>query len=128
MKYLAPTILALALIVSAPTFAAADDFGVHPTVPQLLSRVAALEAMSKRVSVACSFAVSKPVVQVGEPFVLSWGSYGAGDPVSGAVSSLVPRGEQTIVLDRPGTMMYRFTFTGPDGTTAVCTPRITVVR
>lgn len=114
------------LAFSVPMAVSADDFGIQPTLPQLLSRVAALDALLNNTSVACAFSLSKQSVRAGEPFVMSWGSYGADDSSANDTTSLIARGEQTVVFEKPGKYIYRFTFKGSGGATAHCAPMITV--
>src|SRR3954468_1115361 len=74
MKYIASFLIAL--VFSAPAFALADDYGVQPTLGQLLSRLAALEAIEAGKRIGCEVATTVPTARVGVPFTIAWGSYG----------------------------------------------------
>jgi hypothetical protein len=115
--------------VLAPAFVSADAFGIEPTRGQLLSRIAALQAILTNKTINCALAATKSVVKVGEPVVISWGSFGADAKYSNDPSNAyTENGEQAIVLDSPQTRTYQFTFFGPNSGKVTCEYTITATR
>ena len=120
-----------ALYLLGPAFAFADTaIPLQPSVAQLLTRAAALEAleaMSATSSLACAALTNVSTVRVNQPFILAWGSVGAiGPSASSTVSRWPIAGASSITQQTPGTWMYRFSFDGQQGGSATCTARITV--
>lgn len=120
-----------ALVISSimlPTLASADSFGIQPTLGQLLTRIAALQAILGNTSINCAVAATKTTVQVGEPFTIAWGSFGADPKYSTDPQNRYDiNGEQTVQIDRPETRTYHFTFFGQNGTHKTCEQTITVI-
>ncbi len=126
-KYILATLVAFGLLV--PVFASADSrFGVEPTLGQLLSRVAALQALLDGTPINCAVAATKSTVKIGEVFTIAWGSYGADSIYSTDPSnSYTQNGEQDLVISNPEIRTYQFTFFGPNGTKKTCDQTITVL-
>ncbi len=120
----------LALIaLFSPAFAAADSYGIQPSLGQLLTRVAALQAIVGGKTINCAVAATKTTVRVGEPFTIAWGSYGADPKYStDPQNAYTENGEQSVVLDTPQTRTYHFSFFGLNGSVAKCDQTITVTR
>ncbi len=115
--------------VLAPVFVSADSFGIEPTRGQLLSRIAALQAILSNKTITCALATTKSTVVVGEAFTISWGSFGADPKYSTDPSNAyTENGEQTIVLSTPQTRTYHFSFFGPQGSKVTCDQTITATR
>ncbi len=112
----------------APAFASADSFGIQPTLGQLLSRIAALEAILANTSINCAVTATKSTVKVGEPFTIAWGSYGADAKYStDPQNAYSENGEQTMLMDAPQSRIYKFTFFGPNGIQKTCEQKIVVL-
>jgi hypothetical protein len=126
-KIIATLIVSAGLL--APAFAFADTFGIQPTLGQLLSRIAAIEAMSSGNGIYCEVAATKSTVKAGEPFTIAWGSYGADAQYSTDPKNVYPQnGEQAMQIGSPQIHTYKFTFFGPNGLSTTCSQTITVIR
>lgn len=119
-KFFAALILGTLL---APAFVAADStYGVQPTLGQLLSRLAALQAMLESKPMGCVLATAPQAVTAGVPFTLAWGSYGTDEGAAPAgVSTWTNNGEQTLVISTPGKRKYEFDFYGTGAGKITCT-------
>lgn len=127
MKSLAT--LLLALLITIPAFASADSFGIEPTRGQLLSRIAALQAILSGESINCAVATTKSTVKVGEVFTIAWGSFGANAKYSTDPSNAYSEnGEQLMRIDVPETRTYKLTFFGPNAVKKTCQLSISVIR
>ncbi len=115
----------LAIAFLTPALAAADSIPGEPTLGQLLSRLAFLRAQEQGMQIACSIASSKQNPKVGEAYVVAWGSYGAYDTSISGESRWAPNGMETIIVQKPGTYQYKFSFAGPGGV-ATCLSYVTV--
>jgi hypothetical protein len=113
----------------APAFASADAYGIQPTLGQLLSRIAALEAIVAGKQIGCATTATKTVVKVGEVTTIAWGSYGTDAKYStDAQNAYSQNGEQAVSLETPQTRTYYFTFYGPNGSSVKCDQTITATR
>lgn len=125
--YVLAIMVALGLLV--PAFASADTYGIQPTLGQLLTRVAALQAILSHEPVNCAVAATKSSVKVGEAFTLAWGSFGADPKYSTDAKNAYPEnGEQVMQINTPETRIYKFTFFGPNGVQKTCEQTITVTQ
>lgn len=127
MKKTITTFLLISLFT--PAFAAAESrFGIEPTLGQLLSRLAAIQALEQGTSLNCAVAATKSTVFAGEAFTIGWGSYGAGAHYSNDPENAYPdNGQQAMQIDKPEVRTYQFSFFGPNGTKTTCDQTITVV-
>ena len=124
-KTLIAIFVALGLLV--PAFASADSFGVQPTLGQLLTRIAALQALIAHEEINCAVTATKSTVHVGEEFTIAWGSYGADAKYSTDPQNVYPiNGEQTMRINTPEMRTYKFTFFGQSGLKKTCEQTITV--
>ncbi len=106
-----------------------SQFGIEPTRGQLLSRIAALQAILSGAPINCALATSKSTVKVGEVFTIAWGSFGADSKYSTDPSnSYTENGEQDLAISTPEIRTYQFTFFGPNGSKKTCEQTITVTR
>lgn len=120
-------LIGLGLLV--PVAASADTYGVQPTLGQLLTRIAALEAILSHESVNCSVAATKTTVRAGEEFTIAWGSYGADPKYStDPQNAYAINGEQSMRIDTPENRTYKFTFYGPNGLKKTCEQAISVTQ
>lgn len=116
-------VLLLLSIFFTPALAAASQyFGIEPTLGQLLTRQAAINAMLQKQSVSCVLATNQQLITAGAPFIIAWGSYGA-DPsyVPANMSAWANNGEQIVVIDSPEKRKYEFDFYGAEGHKVTCT-------
>jgi hypothetical protein len=130
MKKIAAALMAVTLF--APMFSFADTMvPIQPTVSQLLTRVAALNAQISAQAgapLACAALFSAPQVAIGQTVVLAWGSVGALAPGSDPNQSMWPQdGASVESFDKIGTWTYSFTFYGQSGNTIKCTASVRVV-
>ncbi len=126
MKRILASIVLVALL--APTLASADSFGIQPTLGQLLSRIAALEAILAHKTINCAVTATKSTVMAGEPFTIAWGSFGAEPSYStDPQNAYSQNGEQQMLLNTPEARVYHFTFFGPNGTKVTCDQTIIVL-
>ncbi len=124
-KILAALVLSAVLV---PVFAAADtEYGIEPTLGQLLSRLAAVTAIDSGKSINCAVAATKTTVSVGEVFTIAWGSYGATGVSADPKNAWAENGQQAIVMHTPQTRRYEFVFYGQNGIKATCYQSITVL-
>ena len=112
-----------------PAFAFADTtYGVEPSWGQLLTRIAALEAILSGSPINCAVIATKTIVHAGEPFTIAWGSFGADPSYSTDPKNMYPiNGEQAMQINTPETRIYKFTFFGPNGMKKTCNQTITVL-
>jgi len=126
-KIIATFIVSAGLL--APAFAFADTFGIQPTLGQLLSRMAAIEAMTNGKQIFCEVVATKSAVKVGEPFTIAWGTYGADAQYSTDPKNVyAPNGELAMLIDTPQIHTYKLSFFGPNGLKTTCEQTITVTR
>ena len=118
----------IASFLLVPTFTSAESrFGIEPTLGQLLTRIAALQAILEGKPINCAVTSTKTTVRVGEPFTIAWGSYGADAKYSiDPENAYSENGEQTMRMDMPQMRTYYFTFFGPNGLKKTCNQTITV--
>lgn len=120
------------LLVLAPLSASADTLSpIEPTVAQLLTRVATLEALeavaSSSVPAACAAVTNTPTVTVNQTFILAWGSVGTMSLSSSSTASHWPlAGASTVSQTKPGVWVYWLDFYAQDGTHLTCKAHITV--
>jgi|SRR3989344_2814462 len=114
----------IALLVS-PLFASADVFqnGLEQA-RFLLTRMSAVEADFNPMNVRCMVSVSTTTPRIGERFLLAWGSWGLTD-TNNVRNPWTQNGAYVIVIDKPGTYRYPFTFYGALGVTT-CETRVIV--
>jgi hypothetical protein len=127
MKYIASFLIAL--VFATPAFALADDFGVQPTLGQLLSRLAALKAIEAGTHIGCEVASTVPTARVGVPFTIAWGSYGADNTriiSTDPLNHWTPQGEQALVMDTPGRWTWEFKFFADNGESVDCKTSVVV--
>lgn len=106
---------------------AASVADIEMQLMHVLGQIAALQAEKSGSTVACALVASRTSVATGEPFALIWNSFGAKDPVDGGgVSQWARGGISTVMLDKPGTFKYKFTFNGVSGGTAECSTQISI--
>jgi hypothetical protein len=123
------SLLAIVIVlgVLVPSFASADSYGVEPTLGQLLTRIAALQALISHEEINCAVTATKSAVKVGEVFTIAWGSYGADAKYSNDPQNAYPQnGEQTMRITTPEVRTYHFTFYGPNGLKKTCDQTISV--
>ncbi|HUO56306.1 MAG TPA: hypothetical protein VMU27_02645 [Candidatus Paceibacterota bacterium] len=122
---------AIALIV-LPAFAFADSaIPIEPTLTQLFTRVAAIEAQEAALtatsSLACAALTEVPTIPVGQAFILAWGSVGAMSPGASSTQSMwTPEGAASVTQKTPGNWKYDFTFYGLQGGSVTCSATIKV--
>lgn len=121
------TAILIAFGLLTPAFASADSYGVQPTLGQLLTRIAALEAILSHEQINCAVTSSAAEVKVGETFTIAWGSYGADPKYSTDPQNAYPiNGEQVMRITTPETRTYHFSFYGPNGLKKTCHQTIRV--
>lgn len=121
------TIVAI-LLFASPVLVSADSFGIQPTLGQLLSRLAAVKSILSGKQIGCEVAATKTSVKVGEPFTIAWGSYGAVEPARSPdpKNAYAHNGQQEMMIHRPETRTYEFSFYAPDGRKESCLLTISV--
>ena|SRR5665213_591526 len=119
------------LLLVMPAFASADGVPTQPTAAQLLTRVAALEALEIAASttspVSCAALFSAPSVAIGRTVALAWGSFGATDQTKDTENMWPQNGASMLSFSRAGTWTYDFTFYSASGSSTTCTAQINVV-
>lgn len=125
IRNIAAASLGLALF-AAPIVASAD--ALSDTLDQarfLATRTAASQVNFDASKPSCKATVSTTVVGVKEKFILAWGSYGLVDTDSHK-NMWAPNAAYLMVVDKPGTYTYSFTFYGVGGVAASCATTVIV--
>jgi len=121
------------ILLFAPAFALADSMiPVGPTPPQLLSRVATLEAQEASLqtgeSIACAILFNVQSAKVGQQVVLAWGSVGAVDQTKDPENMRPTNGAVTLLFSNSGSWNYSFTFYDANGKSVACSAKILVTK
>lgn len=122
------------LLATTPALALADSLTSREMqVQQLIAVVATLEAQISALttgrSLACAVFTSKASVEVGEKFVVAWGSVGAMNPGDDPARTMWPAsGAATILLSQAGTFEYSFTFYARGGASETCSTKLLATR
>ncbi len=124
-KKITYTILGL-LFCATPLFASADTLSDQMDQMRFdLFRSAAAQAGFDSGKSACVVKTSATSVRVHETFILAWGAWGSQDS-DVAKNTWAPTGAAQIVLDKPGTYKYEFTFYDSGGVKALCQALVSV--
>lgn len=131
------SVLTPAFVTFMPAFAMADatvpfQSPLQPTAQQLMTRVAALQALVAAASssspVSCAALFSAPQVKVGDTVIVAWGSVGALPPGSNPNVSMWPQeGASTLSFTKAGYWKYSFTFYAANNATTTCTATVHVL-
>jgi hypothetical protein len=120
------------IFATAPAFALADAFTLAQVqIEHLTAIAAALEAQEAALasgqSIACAALTSAPSVRVGDTVALAWGSVGAMNPADDTSKPMWTQNGVTVLsFDKPGTVIYSFTFYSASGATANCSAKVVV--
>jgi|GEM_PF-5913306 hypothetical protein len=90
----------------------------------LASRAAAVNANYDPSKIDCVAVTSVESARIGEKFLVAWGSWGAVDAPN--TSNWAPNGAYMIVVDTPGTYLYKFTFQNASAASTSCEKRVIV--
>ena len=125
MQAAAAFVVGLSLLVAPAT----SSIPFEPTVTQLATRVAALQAeinsMQTGQALACAMLTSTSSVSVGQQAILAWGSVGAVEQTTDTENIRPTNGAQTLLFSQPGTWTYNFMFYSASGATTTCSAKIT---
>jgi hypothetical protein len=130
MKKISALMFGLLLLASPALALAYNGIPVEPTVLQLLTRVAALDAqvaaMQTGKSLSCAMLFSTSSVPVGQGVVLAWGSVGAVEQTKDTENIRAASGASTFLFSEPGNWTYSFIFYAADGGSVACQAKIVV--
>ena len=119
-----------AVVACSPFLATAQTLPVGPTLAQLTTRVAALEAQeaaSPGQSLVCVALFSAPSVKVGQEVALAWGSVGAVEQTKDTSNMWSLDGGSTLLFSKSGSWIYSFTFYGANGSSTNCSATIVAI-